>query len=329
MNITSKRNNKVKQILDSFYENALNENLPIDETDYKEPLDELFDTHVWGFREILLVVIIGMKLDTEYKPSTALYDCSPRAIYEGPIKEFFIEKNIPHRKSGPLNIAKATPGLDMTWAAQRRPSAIAKQVVKLVNYLEDSSEYSPQKIENVGISLVRRLVMESSRVESLSFEIEPTSNPDFLYTISRELINKAPDSGNTPQKLIAYLLKHYHQAKDTGLIVTGGDDRASVTSTTSNKPGDVNEESISGDIFKVYEVTVKPFDLARIRDSFDSILQYNEINQTDLNEIIVICREQDCPTDMKESTLSFYMGNYTYKVSVKQWTPSIKYPFLR
>lgn len=97
MNITSKRNNKVKQILDSFYENALNENLPIDETDYKEPLDELFDTHVWGFREILLVVIIGMKLDTEYKPSTALYDCSPRAIYEGPIKEFFIEKNIPHR----------------------------------------------------------------------------------------------------------------------------------------------------------------------------------------------------------------------------------------
>lgn len=247
------RNERVRKILDSLYERAINAGVEIDETAYKKSMDKLFSTTAWGFREILLVVIIGMRLDRAFKASTGLYDCNPRAIYEGPIKEFLIEKEIPHRKSGPLNVAKATVGLDMTWATQRRPSDVAEEVVNLVNFIESSN--------NVA----------------------------------------------------AFLLKNYHSFLHTGVVVTGEEDRASVTSTTSKKPGDINEENPAGVIRKVYEITVKQFDLARIRDSYDCISIYNDTNDTDIHEIIVICRKEDCPPDMKTSGLHGYLGSYSYK----------------
>ena len=208
-------------------------------------------------REILLVVAVGMELDNAFKASTGLYDCNPRAIYEGPIKEFLIAKEIPHRKSGPLNVAKATVGLDHTWAAQRRPSDVAEKVVALVEYMENDTSRQKTRVTKIATSLLRRLIAESNRMEALSVEIEPSADPDFLYKLCYELITKAPDSGNTPQKIAAYLLKSYHLAMDTGIIVTGEEDRASVTSTTSKKPGDVNEESPNGEIYKIYEITVK------------------------------------------------------------------------
>ena len=108
MSATDERNERVRKILESLYKRAIATGVKIDESAYKDSLDKLFSTTAWGFREILLVVIIGMRLDRSFKASTGLYDCNPRAIYEGPIKEFLIEKEIPHRKSGPLNVAKAT-----------------------------------------------------------------------------------------------------------------------------------------------------------------------------------------------------------------------------
>lgn len=274
-------------------------------------MDKLFTTDAWGFREIILVVVVGMKMDESYKASTGLYDCNPRAIYEGPIKEFLIENNIPHRKSGPLNIAKAAKGLDNAWAAQRRPQDVALKVVDIVNLLENSQ--IPDFVDMIGISLLRRLIAQSQRVEELNVEIEPSSDPEWLYMISRELIAKTPDAGNTPQKIAAFLLKNYHSAMNTGIVVTGEKDRASVTSTTSKKPGDVNEESVDGNIYKVYEITVKPFDLARIRDSYDCVNTYNQNSNADLHEIVVICRPEDCPDEMKKSSTHLYMGSYEYQ----------------
>lgn len=135
VNSTEERNQQIKDLLDDLYTKATDEQYTIDEKIYKEAIDKLFDTKAWGFREIVLVVIIGMMLDPKYQASNGLYNCSPRAIYEGPIKDFLIEKEIPHRKSGPLNVAKATVGLDDTWAAQRRPADIAKMVVVIINYI--------------------------------------------------------------------------------------------------------------------------------------------------------------------------------------------------
>ena len=310
MSVTDERNKRVHQILDELYNKAINGGADIDESAYKESIDKLFNTTAWGFREILLVVVIGMELDNSFRASTGLYDCNPRAIYEGPIKEFLIEKEIPHRKSGPLNVAKATVGLDMTWAAQRRPSAVAEEVVNIVNYMEEQPK---SRVSSVGTSLLKRLIAYSNHLESLSVNLKPSSDPEFLFHLCYELITKVPDAGNTPQKIAAFLLKNYHISMHTGIIVTGEEDRASVTSTTSKKPGDVNEESASGEIFKVYEVTVKHFDLARIRDSYDCVRIYNKTNKADIHEIIVICRPQDCPDDMKSSGLHEYLGSYEYQ----------------
>ncbi|MGN0323593.1 MAG: hypothetical protein ACI4DZ_10825 [Oliverpabstia sp.] len=312
MSSIDERNEKVRQILDNLYNKAIDAGVQIDESAYKESLDKLFSTTAWGFREILLVVIIAMRLDNAFRASTGLYDCNPRAIYEGPIKEFLIEKDIPHRKSGPLNVAKATVGLDMTWAAQRRPSDVAEEVVHLVDFMEQDDGNAEMKIENVGTSLLRRLISYSKSLANLSVEIEPSEDPDFLYHLCYELITQTPDAGNTPQKIAALLLKCYHTFFHTGVEVTGGDDRASVTSTTSKKPGDINEEC-AGRIYKVYEVTVKHFDIARIRDSYDCISIYNEAHSTNINEIIVICRREDCPPDMEASGLHGYLGKYTYQ----------------
>ena len=306
------RNASVSQMLYDLYDRAVDPTVNIDESPYQQALNKLFSTHTWGFREILLVVVIGMKLDGTYRASSGFYDCNPRAIYETPIKSFLIEKSIPHRKSGPLNVAKATVGLDMMWAAQRRPADVAAEVVNIVNYLEEDPLHMATRIDNVGISLLRRLIECADNVAALAIELEPNEDPDHLYHLCYELITKTPDAGNTPQTIAALLLKCYHTFFHTGIEVSGGDDRASVTSTTSKKPGDINEEC-AGHIYKVYEVTVKPFDLARIRDSYDCIATYNETNSTDINEIIVICRREDCPPDMEPSGLHGYLGRYIYQ----------------
>lgn len=311
MGKVNERNQKISSYLNSLITKAKDATYIVDESSYKTSLDTLFTTDAWGFREIILVVVVGRKMDESYKASKGLYDCNPRAIYEGPIKDFFIENNIPHRKSGPLNIAKATKGLDTAWAAQRKPQKVAQKVVDIVNLLEKSqiSDF----VDMIGVSLLRRLIAESSRVEKLKVNVKPSADPEWLYKISHELITKAPDAGNTPQKIAAFLLKNYHSAMNTGIIVTGEEDRASVTSTTSKKPGDVNEESADGKIYKVYEITVKPFDIARIRDSYDCVNAYNQISKADLHEIIVICRPEDCLVEMKKSSTHSYMGSYEYQ----------------
>ncbi len=312
MGIVDDRSINVRRILNELYEKATDPDYTVEESDYSSSIAKLFTTTAWGFREILLVVIVGMKLDSTFKASTGLYDCNPRAIYEGPIKEFLIEKEIPHRKSGPLNVAKATVGLDMTWAAQRRPSAVAEEVVRLVDYLEADDSQSTDRISDVGVSLLRRLIAYSESLTELSVDIEPTEDPDFLYHLCYELVTKVPDAGNTPQKIAAFLLKSYHTFFHTGIAVTGSEDRASVTSTTSQKPGDINEECADV-IYKVYEITVKPFDLARIRDSYDCIKIYNDSHDTELDEIVVICRRDDCPSGMVSSGLKGYLGYFAYQ----------------
>ena len=311
MNSIEARNKKAHKILDILYEKAVNPSTIIDESAYSKSIDKLFSTTAWGFREILLVVIVGMKLDPSFRASSGLYDCNPRAIYEGPIKEFLIEKNVPHRKSGPLNVAKATVRLDMTWAMQRRPSDVAREVVHLIDFMEFESNDSANRIDSVGISLLRRFISYSNSLVALSVSIQPSNDPVMLYNLCYELITKAPDFGNTPQKICALLLTSYHKSFHTGVIITGGEDRASVTSTTSKKPGDISEE-YGGHIYKVYEVTTKHFDIARIRDSYDCISIYNCNHATDINEVIVICRKDDCPPNVDSNGLHGYLGRYTY-----------------
>lgn len=273
-------------------------------------LSTLFSTTAWGFREITLVVIVARLLDQNFKASEALYDCNPRPLFEGPIRDLFIKYSIPTRKSGPLNVAKATVGINDEWAGQRRPKEVAKSVVNLVQWIEASSL---EEVRNLGVCLMAKFLAEAERVESLNFEVDPKSDPNFIAIACTKLINKTPDAGNTPQRIFGLLLNKYHEDLNTGINVTGYEDRASTTSLTSKKPGDVNEETSSGEILRIYEVTVKPFNMQRIKESYDTVKAYTKENDTSINEILVVCRMIDIPVEMEPTNLGGVMGKYTYR----------------
>ena len=168
------------------------------------------------------------------------------------------------------------------------------------------------EIQEIGVSLIKKLLREAKRIQELSVEVKPSTDPDYISDLCIKLIDNVPDSGNTPQQIASKLLKYYHLSMHSEIRVTGGDDRASVTSTTSNKPGDVNEEWCNR-ILKVYEITVKPFDEERIIDSYDCIEKFNQHSEQQIREVIVICRPKDCPNQIRTSGLSFYLGSIDHQ----------------
>lgn len=264
-----------------------------------------------SYREILLCIIVQMMLDPTLKASKKWSAFKARGIYDqGPVKRFLEEQGIPHTKSGPLNISKAAEGINMVWATPRKSPEIATQVVEVVLYLE--SHNSIAEVQNVGVSLIKKLLKEAIRIQKLSVEVKPSTDPDYISDLCIKLIDNVPDSGNTPQQIVSKLLKCYHFSIHSGIRVMGGDDRASVTSTTSNKPGDISEEWCNR-ILKVYEITVKPFDEERIVDSYDCIEKFNQHSEQQIREVIVICRPEDCPDQICASGLSFYLGSIDHQ----------------
>ena len=109
------------------------------------------------------------------------------------------------------------------------------------------------------------------------------------------------------------MLGSYHESVNTGIVVRGTEVSASTTSTTCKKPGDINEEAAGGSIYKVYEVTVKKFDLTRINDSYDCVKIYNREHDTAIKEIILVCRKQDCISSIDKSENNFCMGLYKHQ----------------
>jgi hypothetical protein len=153
----------------------------------------------------------------------------------------------------------------------------------------------------------------ASRVQALAVNISPSADPFYLSTLCVELIKQVPDNGNTPQRIAGYLLLAHHASINSGIVVTGATDSASATSTTSKKPGDINEESADGTIYRVYEITVKTFNLHRIIDSYDCVSKYNADHADDIKEIIVICRKEDCPEGMIATNKGMCMGKYEHQ----------------
>ena len=251
-----------------------------------------------------------MLIDPELEASKNWYAFHPRGIYDkGPVKRFLMEHGIPHTKSGPLNITKAA-NINSAWAERRDSSDIANCVIDVVSYLESHNSIS--EIQEIGVSLIKKLLREAKRIQELSVEVKPSTDPDYISDLCIKLIDNVPDSGNTPQQIASKLLKYYHLSMHSEIRVTGGDDRASVTSTTSNKPGDVNEEWCNR-ILKVYEITVKPFDEERIIDSYDCIEKFNQHSEQQIREVIVICRPKDCPNQIRTSGLSLYLGSIDHQ----------------
>ena len=296
----------IPQLIRSLYKEAGNIQ---GESKYDSDLDLLFSTTSWGFREIILVCVIGRYLDSDFNPYTDLYSCKPRAIYEGPIRNTLLEIGIPNRKSGPLNIAKAAKCLDEEWAAQRRPKEVADATVRCVKAI---SRMDAHELHDFAVDLMNRFRIEADRVGQYQLTIEEAAlDPDGLYAAICHMILNAPDSGNTPQRIVGLLMLNYFKSIHSPYLITGVYDRASVTSTTSKKPGDIQEEYPGGTVHKVYEVTIKPFDATRMRDSYDALVHYAEEHDP-VTEVIVLCRKQDCPPEYQNLS-SLCLGKIIYR----------------
>ena len=304
-----KRNKKIAEHLANMYE------LAITQEKYETPCEqELVGTvgaKEHSFREILLCIIVQMMIDPKLKATEQYKDFNARGIYDkGPVKQFLLDKGIPFTKSGPLNVSKAETGISRAWAEERRSSESALQLVSIVEYLEKHNTF--EEIQAIGVSLIKKLLKEAVRVQSLSVKIPPSTDPDKIMNACIHMIDYAPDAGNTPQQIVAQLMKCYHCSIQSDICIVGGEDRASVTSTTSKKPGDITEERYN-QILKVYEITIKTFDLGRIVDSYDCIQKFQSVSKQQIREVIVICRTQDCPAEMKESGMKLYMGSIDYQ----------------
>lgn len=241
-NSVEERNNRVIEIMNRLYRKAATTE-PSNDEEFSDKIEQLFSTNVWGFREVVLTIAVAMldKIDfPDFKASVDFYACNPRAIYEQPMKTVLIEKNLPHRQSGPLNVAKGQHNLDEEWISKRSKSdqPTCRAAVELIQLMESDKT----SIEPVGVSIMRHLLSEKKELKQLDVEINPTSDPYFLYHACARLIIMATDGGNTPQRICGYLLESFHKSMQTNIVVTGSNDSASTTSTTSKKPGDLNKE---------------------------------------------------------------------------------------
>lgn len=320
---TTDRNKKIKQMLE---EAALTrEKVEKLDDELIDITNEIFNSDVFGYREVIIVVVVAMLIDPKYKASKAFYDCNPRALYEGPIRDFFIYHAVPHRKSGPLNIAKATSRLDKSWAAQRRPLHIAEKVVEIISRIEKLTE---KELNSYLQLLVSSFLQRASEVKEMLVEAPEIRNPFWLAKSFNRLISEVPDRGNTPQRVCGYLLESIHKSKPE-VIVLGADDSSSTTNTTSKKPGDILVVE-SNEITHIIEITVKKFDSNRLHESTQSVFDYIDLGDLKLstNIITVISRpedfhsEADILSDKSMGILEYNQLKYIF-IPINNWVNSV------
>ena len=269
-------------------------------------VDEVFNTPVRGLREILLVITLARLLDPKYRASVNFYACNPRALFEGPIRTALENRKIPHGKSGPLNVAKAAEGINDQWSSRRRPREAARAVVSLVEHIES---VTPSDLRDFAVVVHGRFLDEARRVEGLAIETEPMADVGFLFNLCLHLVVGAPDSGNTLQRLVGLLLTSYHDSLQTGILVAGAEDRASVTTTTSKKLGDLAETQLDGTVIRAYEVTTKPFNAARVAEAYDAVRDFDAMSHVLTDEIVVVCEAgQQPPNTMGGDSAPGYLG---------------------
>jgi hypothetical protein len=314
------RGKEVSVLMETLFE-AISLQQYVSDPDIEKSIEVLFSTSSWGFREVTLVVAVARLLDPSFKASEDFYSCNPRPLFEKHIKKHLDLKGIPARQSGPLNVAKGAQRLNLQWAAGREPRRVAEEVVRLIERIE---QYSPQQLQNFTKLLLSRFLQEAITVQQLSVESDPITDPEFLFRMIKILIEQAPDYGNTPQRIVGYLLESYHDILGTRIRVQGHTDRASTTSITSKKLGDITEELLDGIISSTYEVTVKSFGTQRVREAYEAVLSHAQRTGFNPKEIVVLCREEDVHPEVKPIS-SLYLGKLEYQditfyfVNIYEW----------
>lgn len=302
------RNTKIHLLLTNLLKEARgNQAIEYPPPFTKEEVETLFTSHIWGHREITLTIILARLLDPVFKASEDFYACNPRSIYEKPIRELLRQNGIPHKKSGPLNVAKNSQKIDSVWAHNKRGDGMALVVADLVKKIEIVSR---EELEKFALAYVKRYLLEATKVASLNFEINNTEDPVFLYNLCKDLIINVPDGGSIPQFLVGTLIENFNSGNESDLITSGHLDSVSSTNTTSKKPGDVIEE-FPDSSKRIYEITVKTFSMDRMMESHEAVKAFDEV--AEIKEVFVICREVDVPTEVKRTSSSFLLGALPYQ----------------
>lgn len=319
------RLNSADEFLDDIFDAAMGEPVPVPQS-IRQHLDTVFSVKAKGFRELLLVILVAKWLDPDYQPTSDLYACHPRSLYEGPIRDKLTNCRIPRGKSGPLNIAKAGQALNEGWAARRRPPEAGMALVKLAEYVETSS---PNEVRSLAIEVARRFLSLAQEVADLYLAVDPRSDLAYLLDLTIDLLTQAPASGNTAQRIVGLILEVQRGSED----VQGTRDAASTTNTTSKKAGDLTIWTSSGSP-RVIEVTQKRFDAQRMEDSYESVRAMDEASGTKTATVVVLCRPEDVPDQAENLAVaetakaSSYLGTASLHdlsfefVDLYQWVAS-------
>jgi hypothetical protein len=256
-----------------------------------------------GFRELVLLISVGRLLDATYQPSVDFYSISPRSFWEKGIRPILEEHGLPCTQSPALNLAKATTALDDIWAKNRRPPEAGAAVAKIASRL-DRNDYARRS----AIVVLNHLLTTAAEIRNLAVDLDPTADVGFLASLAMELIENVPDRGNTPQRVVGYLVEK--MASSLNVRVEGHRESAATTNRTSKKPGDI-AEYLEGQLLRVYEVTVKPVTLQRLSEATSSLRAYHENVGTKVDEVLVLCRAEDVGVEVEKPSLEIrgYFGS--------------------
>lgn len=299
----TQRNEQVHQLLVSYLKKA------DAHPSFREPFEEsdvevLFSTSIWGHREIVLTILMARLINPKFKASVDFYACNPRSIFEKPIRKALREFGIPHRKSGPLNVAKNIKKINKDWATDKNGGDVALSVVNIVNAIE--------KVPATGLrdftqSFISRYKQEAKRVKDMELNLPPQENPLFLSKLCSDLIDNVPDGGASAQMIVGLLMESVGRDRGSKVEVLGYEDSVSTTNTTSKKPGDIIEQLGVGKEL-VYEITTKEFTDDRLLESYESVADYG----ADIKDVFVVCRPQDVPESL-EISQSYIMASTQYR----------------
>lgn len=274
----------------------------------KEEVEKLFTSHIWGHREILLTILLARILDPKFKASEDFYACNPRSIYEKPIRALLNANGIPHKKSGPLNVAKNIQKINAVWAHNKRGDGMALVTAELVAKIENVSK---AKLEKFALAYVQRYLLEAKRVAKLKFKAQPTQDAFLLASLCKDIISDVPDGGAMPQLIVGLLIEHFNEGNGSRIKTSGHLDSVSTTNTTSKKPGDVVEEFPDGS-GRIYEITVKAFSTDRMMESYEAVRAFDP--KGTITEVFVVCRKQDVPDEAEgRSGSSYLLGSAKYQ----------------
>lgn len=271
----------------------------------KDEVESLFTTPIWGHREIILTIIMARFLNPAFKASENFYACNPRSIFEHPVRKALREFAIPHRKSGPLNVAKNSKKINKDWATDKHGGDIAINVVKIVKKIETVSR---KQFEKFAAAYVTRYRQEAKRVKEMAVDLPAQENPVYITKLCVSMINEVPDGGATPQIIVGLLMEATIKDRHANVQVSGHRDSVSTTNTTSKKPGDIIEK-INGNSQLIYEITAKSFTDDRLIESYEAVMDYDK----GLKDVVVICRPQDVPESLTDKKASYVMATTQFK----------------